>query len=607
MELSVFFKVANGLIGLLSMMAPPAQAGAGSASRSTGDPSSFQDHMREAMAGTQSAESVRKPQAQDAVQAGKDVEKVVQEVAKALEGLDPAQLAQVARKLAAVEAAAKQDPDGGAAALAAFWSELLAAIVALQQGAGSLDAEQVAALIGVLAAQALGEDAAPVIEAARQRIGDEGVREILQAMRDAKPVAQEDAKPVEEDGAPVAEDAPVTCESQEPVATQESVGDKPAPRDARGAAPVAKREQAAGQVPGPEEVAPDARVETEVETQGRPVVAGHPTVKTQVSTKQYVEAEGAAQARAATPVVAQEAAWTPAALVLRDTVLSKLQERLTDVADELPRDVVRLVRMIEKALQDGPVQAEAAAEAAPEEKAAKPVLPRGQVPVQMKDGGKVEHMVADRRAMDAYGQRPAPQLFKVVLAKAEAVLPAVDAPAEAARKSAEGLATPVLDADASATSQQAVARDAAQAASAAKSAGTHAVDPKIVHQVMESAKESIRVWVRRNMTAMEVRIEPPEMGKIQIKTVVHEGRLGTLIVTDTPAARDILLANSDELKAILKQSGLSMAGFGIELQQKDQERDLPNRRPARPFSMEELLREEDPTEEERSGLINKVA
>lgn len=136
-------------------------------------------------------------------------------------------------------------------------------------------------------------------------------------------------------------------------------------------------------------------------------------------------------------------------------------------------------------------------------------------------------------------------------------------------------------------------------------------DPELLNKFLQSTKETLKIWVDKKYTAMRIQIEPLELGKIQLKTIVEQGRIGVLIQAENQMTKELLQIHLHEMKEILKEQGLEVAGFQVDV--KDQKNGFAEQKSsaAAKFELETLLEEEnDGTENssgQNSGLIDRVA
>lgn len=140
----------------------------------------------------------------------------------------------------------------------------------------------------------------------------------------------------------------------------------------------------------------------------------------------------------------------------------------------------------------------------------------------------------------------------------------------------------------------------------------HRFGQEVMTKFLNSTKDALKLWVQKNFVAMKVQIEPAELGKIELRTAIENGRIGVSVQAESQAAKELLTQHVNELKEVLKEQGLEVVGFNIELKQNlggGFADDYSPQKTTRKFEMEALLESEG--EEElvyyKSSLFDKVA
>ena len=137
-------------------------------------------------------------------------------------------------------------------------------------------------------------------------------------------------------------------------------------------------------------------------------------------------------------------------------------------------------------------------------------------------------------------------------------------------------------------------------------------DPARTAKLMQSVREHMRLWVDRKYTAMKVQVEPAELGKIQLKTVVEQGKIGVLLQAESAIAKEILTQNVQQMKEMLESMGLNVATFTVaDFEEGDGSKfDQHQNKSSGKFDLASLLGEEEQQEVVQSSydsLINRVA
>jgi flagellar hook-length control protein FliK len=121
--------------------------------------------------------------------------------------------------------------------------------------------------------------------------------------------------------------------------------------------------------------------------------------------------------------------------------------------------------------------------------------------------------------------------------------------------------------------QQTPVQSAAQATGgmlapgAAPSAQTHAVLDQSAARVAPAAAQVAREIVRRfdgESTRFEVRMDPPELGRVEVRLEVsRDHRVTAMVAADTPQALSELVRHARELEQSLQSAGLELGEDGL--------------------------------------------
>ncbi|MEN0088262.1 MAG: flagellar hook-length control protein FliK [Pseudomonadota bacterium] len=134
-------------------------------------------------------------------------------------------------------------------------------------------------------------------------------------------------------------------------------------------------------------------------------------------------------------------------------------------------------------------------------------------------------------------------------AQAQAALDAVDAPAD-------GDST-------SPTTNQATAESRSNAAA------MMAKDPVMAHRAMHMAAVKIASAVHAGGTRFEIQLDPPELGRIEVRMVIDKGNAQARLSVERPETLDMLMRDKLQLERILASLGLDLEG-GVDMQLMDQ-------------------------------------
>ena len=139
-------------------------------------------------------------------------------------------------------------------------------------------------------------------------------------------------------------------------------------------------------------------------------------------------------------------------------------------------------------------------------------------------------------------------------------------------------------------------------------------DPSVLQNFVRSTRAQFQLWADRKFVAMQVQLEPEALGRMQLKTILENGRIGVLVQVEQHAARELLNNHLDHLKSLLEERGLEVAAFHVEVRQQQtgggQGFYGPKKHGPR-FDLEALMQDSEGELQVESpilrGLINKVA
>lgn len=116
-----------------------------------------------------------------------------------------------------------------------------------------------------------------------------------------------------------------------------------------------------------------------------------------------------------------------------------------------------------------------------------------------------------------------------------------------------------------------------------------------VQQVMAQVKEHMQLWVDRKLVAMEFQLEPADLGRMSMKTVLEQGRIGVLFQVESAAVKELMQQQAQQLREVLESQGLEVAGLHVEVSDRE-EKDAQHGRKkgtGTEFDMDKLLSEEE--------------
>lgn len=173
---------------------------------------------------------------------------------------------------------------------------------------------------------------------------------------------------------------------------------------------------------------------------------------------------------------------------------------------------------------------------------------------------------------------------------------------------------PKIDPGTTALSDQETKDTTIEKAQSQKAVLQKRMDPELMQKFINSTKKGLELWIEKKFVAMKIQVDPPELGRLQLKTVIEAGKIGALIQAESQAAKELLIMHLDEMKEVLEEQGLEIAGFNVEVAQQgfeDTENQFKSKRTAE-FNMETLLGEEEAQGSEApsylsQGYFNRVA
>jgi flagellar hook-length control protein FliK len=130
---------------------------------------------------------------------------------------------------------------------------------------------------------------------------------------------------------------------------------------------------------------------------------------------------------------------------------------------------------------------------------------------------------------------------------------------------------------------------------------------------MAQAKDNVRLWVDSKLVAMEVRLEPADLGRMSMKTVLEQGRIGILFQVENAAVKELMQQQSQQLRDVMEAQGLEIAGFHVEVFDRESRESFHRAKngAGTEFELDTLLAEdgdsEDPVSATQNGLIDSRA
>jgi flagellar hook-length control protein FliK len=89
------------------------------------------------------------------------------------------------------------------------------------------------------------------------------------------------------------------------------------------------------------------------------------------------------------------------------------------------------------------------------------------------------------------------------------------------------------------------------------------------NKVMGQIVEKVKILSFPRQTHARITLKPPSLGWVDIKIVMHETHARTVIVVESPAVKQMVEQNIDELKAALSQQGITVEEMDVSVEQQD--------------------------------------
>ncbi|MFH0911893.1 MAG: flagellar hook-length control protein FliK [Planctomycetota bacterium] len=80
---------------------------------------------------------------------------------------------------------------------------------------------------------------------------------------------------------------------------------------------------------------------------------------------------------------------------------------------------------------------------------------------------------------------------------------------------------------------------------------------------IERLGQAMRISVRRALSSIQIRLSPPELGKVTLKVSVKEGVVSAKVQTDNPQAHSLLVESLSELRQNLALQNMRLGTFDV--------------------------------------------
>lgn len=89
-------------------------------------------------------------------------------------------------------------------------------------------------------------------------------------------------------------------------------------------------------------------------------------------------------------------------------------------------------------------------------------------------------------------------------------------------------------------------------------------------QAGEQVHERINMMMAKNLKYVDIRLDPPELGKIQIKLTINQDQASVQFTVNNPQTRDIVEQAMPRLREMLQQQGLQLAQSSVQQESSQQ-------------------------------------
>lgn len=98
-------------------------------------------------------------------------------------------------------------------------------------------------------------------------------------------------------------------------------------------------------------------------------------------------------------------------------------------------------------------------------------------------------------------------------------------------------------------------------------------DEKLInlHQALAEIADRVRVLLSARRSEMEVRLKPPELGKMVVNVAMENGTLAVRITVESNFVKDFIQAHVQELKMLLAQEGYALVDIDVNIGQSYQQ------------------------------------
>ncbi|MCV5646671.1 flagellar hook-length control protein FliK, partial [Escherichia coli] len=87
----------------------------------------------------------------------------------------------------------------------------------------------------------------------------------------------------------------------------------------------------------------------------------------------------------------------------------------------------------------------------------------------------------------------------------------------------------------------------------------------------EQVAEKVQLMMSKNLKNLDIRLEPPELGRMQIRMTMNNDLANVHFTVTNPQARDIIEQTLPRLREMLAQQGMQLADSSVQQQSSGQQ------------------------------------
>lgn len=87
----------------------------------------------------------------------------------------------------------------------------------------------------------------------------------------------------------------------------------------------------------------------------------------------------------------------------------------------------------------------------------------------------------------------------------------------------------------------------------------------IKDNVLNSVDNGIKMMLSEGDNRISIKLQPPELGKIQVELIVKDNQVSARINTENIAVKEVIMTNLDQLKSNIENAGISVEKFDVEV------------------------------------------